>query len=65
MGCAWVVVHRLRNPKWVQRREPCARNGVLVPIKGGKASVELCARHRAIFRERSYPSRTANLFETE
>lgn len=65
MGCVWVVEHRLRNPKWVHRREPCGRNGELVPIKGGRASVELCARHRAIFKEESNPSRAATLFEAE
>jgi hypothetical protein len=65
MGCVWIVEHRLRNPKWKRRREPCGRNGALLAIKGGKAAVELCARHRAIFREESHPSRTANLFEAE
>lgn len=65
MGCAWVIEHRLRNPKPAQRREPCGRPGELVAIKGGRASVELCARHRGIYKEESTQTNMADLFQAE
>jgi hypothetical protein len=65
MGCQWLIVHRLRNLKPKLRREVCGRKGELVSIKGGAATVELCARHRMIFREESHQSNMADLFNAE
>lgn len=65
MGCQWLIVHRLRNLKPKQRREVCGRNGELVPIKSGAATVELCARHRKGFREESNQQSMADLFNAE